>query len=211
MLRHRKLPEHRPFELLETIKLNHGGYFNLAYHEERIKWAYRELYDTKPDFYLEEVLPIDPPREGLYRVRLTYPGDPLPTVELIPYVFPNITSLRLIASDEVSYSHKYLDRLPLMTLKEKAKVQGDSDFILVIDGSLTDTSFSNVVLENKEGFFTPDKFLLPGTKREGLIAKKRVRERRIGPEDLRDYDRLYLINAIIDLEDNVSVPIDKIY
>jgi 4-amino-4-deoxychorismate lyase len=197
-------------ELLETIKLFNGGYFNLSYHEERIKWAYRELYHSKPNFNLEEILPIDPPKKGLFRVRLLYPGDPIPSVEIIPYTFPKLDTLLLLEDTGIRYNHKYLDREAFADLKGMAIEAGCSDFLLINDGYITDTSIANVVFENKYGFFVSDKFLLPGTKREFLIAKKAVQEIPIRPEDLYKYKKLYLINALIDIEDDISIPIDKI-
>ncbi|MDR2350593.1 MAG: aminotransferase class IV [Deltaproteobacteria bacterium] len=199
-------------ELLETIKLKNGGYFNLSFHEERIERAYREIYGCKPDFILEEVLPIAPPREGIFRVRLKYPGNPIPTVEIIPYVFPSPESLKLVQDPDIVYDHKYGNRDKLNSLRDKVREEhGVSDFLLASNGFVTDTSISNVVFETREGeFVTPDTCLLPGTKRSFLLAKKTVRERPVRPRDIHGHKKLYFINAMIDIEDDVSVPVEKI-
>jgi 4-amino-4-deoxychorismate lyase len=192
--------------LLETIKLKDGVYYNLRRHSERIKAAYRVALRRAPDFALQDVLP-EPNGPGLYRVRISYPCGSTAKVEVLPYSFPKLKSLKLICDETLEYSHKYLDRSPLAALKDSC---GADDFVITRNGSLTDSSIANVVLENKEGFFTPKLYLLGGVKRSFLLDARRISVRDIGPDDLKNYQKLYFINAMIDLEDDVSVPTEAI-
>ena len=91
------------------------------------------------------------------------------------------------------------------------KKKGECDDILIIkNGLITDTSFTNIVLENEDGLFTPTSYLLEGTKRRALLETGRIKETIVKPEDLGNYSKLYLINAMITLEDNISIPTSSV-
>jgi 4-amino-4-deoxychorismate lyase len=116
-------------------------------------------------------------------------------------------TLELVMAENLDYGYKYLDRSALNNLK--AKSQAD-DIIIVQDGFVTDTSIANLVFENDRGFFTPQKHLLPGIKRESLLAAGVIKLKNISAADLKDYTRVRLINAMIDLEDNLGANIEDI-
>jgi 4-amino-4-deoxychorismate lyase len=187
---------------LETIKLQGGSYRLLDLHQRRLERAWSARFGEPPGFLLEEHLP-KPPGPGLFRARAVYPG-PLgpPVATLHPYSFPSPSTLKLTEDPGISYSDKLLDRKAIDDLKASC---GASDFILVRNGSLTDSSIANLVFEAEDGLFTPDECLLAGVKRESLLASGRVKACRIGPESLPRYSKAYFVNAMIDLEDDVSV------
>ncbi|MDR1039940.1 MAG: hypothetical protein LBR80_07190 [Deltaproteobacteria bacterium] len=192
---------------LETVKLQGRRYRLLDLHQARFERTWRVAFGEAPGFRLSDSLP-EPPDDGLYRARAVYPGpDGIPVWTLWPYVFPRLETLRLARDTGVDYSSKLLDRSALDAIKASC---GATDFILVRDGGLTDSSIANLVFEGDGGFFTPDGCLLAGVKRESLLASGRIRERFIGPESLGLYRKVYFVNAMIDLEDDVSVPTDRI-
>ena len=79
----------------------------------------------------------------------------------------------------------------------------ESDDVLIVkNGFVTDTSFSNVVFRQDDRLFTPDTFLLNGCKRQELISKGTIEERKISLDDIKSYQCCYLINAMLDIEDN---------
>jgi 4-amino-4-deoxychorismate lyase len=87
----------------------------------------------------------------------------------------------------------------------------DCDEILITrNGLITDTSYSNVVFGQGEQYFTPESTLLNGTKRQKLLQEGKITEKRIDRNSLIEYDRIYLINAMLDITDGVSLPIDRI-
>lgn len=67
-----------------------------------------------------------------------------------------------------------------------------------------------MVLENSEGLFVPHTCLLNGTRRQRLLAEGIVKERSIRTSDLNQYNRLCLINALIGLEENISLPLSAV-
>lgn len=76
---------------------------------------------------------------------------------------------------------------------------------------ITDASTSNLVFRSFEGLFTPDSCLLKGTKRQYLIDKKIIDERKITADDIRLYTHIHFINAMIDLEDDICIDIEKAF
>ena len=125
-----------------------------------------------------------------------------------PYTPRKINTLRLVDGHDIDYALKYADRSALERLREMR--DSCDDILIVKDGCLTDTSYSNIVLENSHGLFTPDTCLLNGVRRRHLLATGQIRETRITPADLSTYNRLYLINALLDISDNISLPVTNI-
>jgi 4-amino-4-deoxychorismate lyase len=106
-----------------------------------------------------------------------------------------------------NYKYKYQNRELLNYL---LNCRNDADDILIVkDGYLTDTSFSNIVLFKNGIWYTPDTFLLNGTCRQRLLHDKKIKEISISVDDLDDYDEIRLINAMIDIEQARIVKIKK--
>jgi 4-amino-4-deoxychorismate lyase len=124
-------------------------------------------------------------------------------VEYQHYKFRTIRKLKLIVDDTIDYSFKYADRHDIDNLLSR-KHECD-DILIVKNGCITDTSFSNVVFRNDLGLYTPASYLLAGTKRRLLLEQGIMQEKKIKVKDIKKYSRLYIINTMIDLEDNVSL------
>lgn len=123
------------------------------------------------------------------------------------YLPKKIASLKLVEA-AVDYSFKFADRESLNALLAQ---KGDCDEILITrHGLITDTSYSNVVFSKGERYFTPENPLLNGTKRQNLLREGMITEKRITRESLPEYDRIYLINALLDIKDGISLPISGI-
>ena len=59
-------------------------------------------------------------------------------------------------------------------------------------------------------WFTPASPLLKGTKREYYLDNKMIFKCDIAPADLSKYKKMRLINAMLDLDDGVDIPIENI-
>lgn len=187
----------------EVIKVKDGLFYNLKGHAARMSRTCRHFFGRPPDFELSPRALPKPPLSGLIKCRLVY-SDQLEDVEYSPYVFKEIKSLTLIRADQVRYPFKSIDRRALQELT--ASVQTD-DVLVVQYGAITDTSFANVVFEGPEGLVTPETCLLPGTKRELLLGQGWIRKRPILVSDLDRFEKIHLINAMMDLEDEVAIPL----
>lgn len=127
-------------------------------------------------------------------------------IKFLEYIPRQISSLKLVTSD-INYSHKMSDRAELNKL---LKLKKNCDEVLIVkDGYITDTTYSNIVFENSEGLFTPTTFLLNGTKRQLLLDNGVINETEIRVNDLHKYQTAYLINAMLDVG-VIGVDIDKI-
>lgn len=182
---------------LETICINNSVINNIQPHLERMETTAHNFGFTAPNLpNLIEVLPNEL-RTKKVRCSITYHKQIL-DIKFIEYTPRVIKSLKLIESD-IIYSHKFSNREQLNNLLLQ---KGDCDEVLIIKNNyITDTTFSNVVFKNKYGLFTPNTYLLNGTKRQTLIKQGIIIETEIAPSDIKNYEGLYLINAMLDIGD----------
>ena len=87
--------------------------------------------------------------------------------------------------------------------------QENEEIIIVKDGLVTDSSYSNLVFRQGNVWYTPSTYLLNGVKRQRLLQQEFIFEREIRPEDLDKYSKVSLINAMLDPGD-ISLPVDNI-
>lgn len=192
---------------VETISVRDGAIENLPHHECRIYSTMMHFYCRKPDFSPADIeIPV-PFRQGHCKLRLVY-AERLLSSQFSAYTPRTIQSIRCVEGNYLHYAYKFEDRTQLISLLGR---RGDADEILIVkNGQITDTSYSNVVLSKGNRFFTPLHPLLPGTRRHALLKAGVIEAIPIAPEQLSGFDRLYLINAMIGLDDNVSVPVGSI-
>ncbi len=85
-----------------------------------------------------------------------------------------------------------------------------SDILIVHHGEITDTSYSNIVFDDGKRHITPAATLPNGTCRQRLLAKGIISEEHLSPKYLKRFRRAILINALIGLRENISLPISEI-
>ena len=182
---------------IETIKIENGIAHNLDLHLER---ASKTCFHH---FGVRTVLPFDKiineirssHNEGIYKLRIIYAGK-IEHYTIEKYQPKIVKTLKIVDGGNIDYSFKYEDRLALNKLLD---VRGGCDDIIIIkDGFVTDTSFSNLVFSDGESFFTPASFLLNGIKRQQLLRDGKIKEKEIRMEDLNKYSNIFLINSMAD-------------
>lgn len=193
-------------KFIETIKVKDGAFYNLEWHQKRLSETVNHFYhkDISLNLSNEQIPPNM--RGGLVKCRIIY-ADKILFVEFLPYTFKHISELEVVRCDDIEYPFKYENREVLNNLRTDKK---NSDILIIKHGLVTDTSFANVVFENESGLFTPRSYLLNGTKRQKLLYDKVIKEADIMARDIPKYSKLYLINAMIDIEDNISVPVSSV-
>ena len=191
----------------EALKILDGQFYNLLLHEERMQKTTLHFYGTKPRLMLTKSDMPENLRQGLVKCRVVY-SDNVDAIEFLPYTMRRIGKIKLIEDNDIDYTYKSVDRSRLSQLL--AQKDAADDILIVKNGLITDTSFSNVVFENQEGFCTPSACLLEGVKRKLLLQQGRIAEREIRASDIRNYSRMYFINAMIDLDDNLGVDIEDV-
>lgn len=193
--------------LLESIRVDEGRFFNLPFHERRLNASRRELFGAAEPVDLSASLSIPHRcRAGLFKCRVLC-DDRIRRVEFEAYTRRAVRSLKLVHDDAISYSHKTEDKSAFARLLELREER--DDILIVKNGLLTDTSFSNIALFDGSRWHTPASPLLRGTKRAQLISEGILVEEYLTTEDLRRFTSVSLINAMLDLGDTV-IPCDAI-
>jgi 4-amino-4-deoxychorismate lyase len=196
------------YQYIETIKVLDGEVKNLPCHQARFERTRSEMLGFKSHPQLEdEILVPKRAGKGLFKCRILYDHSEV-RVEFHPYIKPEITSLKLVSSDQISYTYKSADRSALSAL---FKQRGSKDDILIIKkGRITDSSFANVVLWDGCRWLTPEKPLLEGCMRASLLKAGVIDTADIQLNNLSRYKSLRLINALNDWSDAPQLALEAI-
>jgi len=75
----------------------------------------------------------------------------------------------------------------------------------------TDSYYANCIfISAHSSWVTPDSCLLKGTRRSLLLDKGLIREERVTVSDIKKFTEARLINAMIDIDDSESIPVNNI-
>jgi len=193
--------------LLETIRCENGVLQNLSWHQARLDYSREMLFKSFRRFNLEELVVPEEFKKGLCKCRVIYAKD-FENVEFSVYHLPKIQSLKLVVNDEIDYHHKFADRSEIQKLFEK---RGLADDILIIkNGLITDSSYTNILFFDGEYWLTPAFPLLEGTQRAKLLGQGKIILANISPADLFKFSKARLINAMIRFEDELDIDIENI-
>jgi 4-amino-4-deoxychorismate lyase len=180
--------------LLESIRIENGKPCLLDYHQARMDRSVWDLWKVKAislsEIFSEQNLPVD----GLYKCRIVY-DQVLRKIEFVPYKMKSIKTLKLVEGQGLDYALKFEDRTAinvLFQLKENC-----DDILIVQNGLITDSSFCNVAFSDGGNWFTPETPLLEGTMRQYLIDRGILKERKITIAEIKSFQKLRLINAMM--------------
>lgn len=185
------------YPFIETIRIEGGKIWNLPYHQKRLNRTMAHFWPEANIIDLKEALKDAPLTEEETKARVVYDKDGVRDVSFAAYHPLNIHSLKLVTCNDINYDYKSADRSHLQKLKEQ---RGDCDEIIIVrNGLLTDTSYSNIALFDGEHWYTPKHPLLKGTMRQSLIDQGILQECVLRPEDLNRFTKVSLINAMMPL------------
>ncbi|MDP2338628.1 MAG: aminotransferase class IV family protein [Bacteroidota bacterium] len=195
-------------QLVESLKLKNGIVQNLEYHQRRMNRSMNELFPGAGKINLAEAISIpENCQSGLFKVRILY-GRFIEKIEIEPYTFRTIQSLKVVHHESIDYHLKYTDR---HILQELFAQRGNCDDIIILKNGLVSDSFAaNLLFFDGEKWFTPTVPLLKGTKRQLLLDRGIISEKDIREEDIRSYQKIGLINAMIDMDEMPVINIDRI-
>ncbi len=193
--------------LVESICLENGKLKNISYHNKRFNLSRKNLFGIDEKVDLNNIIKIPEDIDSsVYKVRVIY-SRKIEKIEFEKYVFRKRETLRVIFSDDIDYSYKYLDR---EKLEELFKLRKECDDILIVKNKhVTDTFASNIIFFDGNKYLTPAYPLLKGTKRQFLIDNGAILEDEILVKDLKHFKGFKLINAMLDFDENM-LPIDNI-
>lgn len=190
---------------IETIKVKDGIFYNIPLHLDRLQKTTYKFFKTKPRLELSEEMIPEHLKSGLIKCRVLYSSQII-SIEFETYTLKKIETLAIVEDNAVDYKYKSVNRGFLNKLYTQ-RSNNASDIIISKDGFITDTSYANLVFEGRDGLFTPSSYLLAGTKRRYLLERGIIKEKNIKVTDLDSYSKVYLINAMIDLDDEVCTSI----
>ena len=203
---------------IETFMLRGGELIAGELHRERMLRTLRGQGAETSSTFLQSLLSTAPWREveayltgqqilpaTTYRLTLEYS---LAGLSAIPYCKRTIRALRpLPLPDGFDYSYKYADRSFFDRMK--AELADDEEPLFVRpDSTITDTSYTNVLIETESGYLTPTRPLLKGTQREALLRTGLITEADdLTLSTLRSKAKaILLINALLPLEEALRLP-----
>lgn len=194
--------------LVESLKLKDGVLYNLDYHQKRLNYSLNEVFPLSNGIDLErEIIIPEDCHMGTFKVRVSY-GPAVEKVEIDPYVFRMIQSLRVLHHNSIDYHLKYSER---RMLQELFNERGECDDIIIIkNGFVTDSFAANLLFFDGKQWFTSTTPLLKGTKRQWLLEKGLIVEKEIREQDIPDYRNVGLVNAMIDMDEMPVVDIKSI-
>ena len=191
----------------ESIKYINNNLFNIQFHLDRLNKTIKDKFGAECDVVTEaDIFKPVVSDESVYKLRVVY-ADEIIYTEILPYKKPVINRLRIVVDNNIDYSHKNLNRDEINNLKSHAN--SDEDIIIIKNGFVTDSSFSNLVFFDGKNFFTPSTPLLKGTYREKLLSENKIIEKEIKLEDIKNYESVSLINAFNNLGE-IAISIEDI-
>jgi 4-amino-4-deoxychorismate lyase len=179
---------------VESIQLNEGKFLRLELHQERVCKAMKDFYPSDKVIGLAEYLnKLSFPVEGIYKCRLVYDSE-IRKIEFTPYIPRKIQTLRLVKTEMDSTPYKKEDR---SLLNAAYALRGDCDEIIMTkNGLVTDTSYTNIALFDGKHWVTPRIPLIYGVNRTELLNKEILTEKDITPDELVNFNRVSLFNAM---------------
>lgn len=226
------------YRFIETIKLEDGNFKLIDYHNKRLNKTILHFFKKTPAIDIEKFLPLTDAefKKGLFKCRIVY-SDKIENIEITPYAKKNIKRLKIVRSN-IDYSFKYENRnniddilhnaisnflLEKKSFKNKNRSNPKNvnnledvnknelaiDILIVKNGLITDTSYSNVILYNGKEWFTPKSFILNGVKRQYLLNTGKIKEIKITLDNLKNFEKISLINAMLEPQD-IEICIENI-
>jgi 4-amino-4-deoxychorismate lyase len=191
------------YPLFESIKVQNRQIINSDYHDQRIKHSFKTLFGLKCNWKINNIIRLpDELDNETYKCRFEY-NETSFKFSFEKYKYRKINSLLLKNDDQIEYDLKYTDRSCFERLKTGC--QPDQDILIVKNGLITDTSFSNVCLWDEANWITPKRPLLKGIMRQKLINEDKIVVADIPKNEIRLYKKVVLINAMMDLENGICI------
>lgn len=196
------------YPLFETIAVEHFEPQLLQYHQQRMDDSFLRYFHLENPYQLSKVFRSEQiVSDGVLKWRVEYGSQGFrSTIE--PYSPRMIRRVKLVEIDpDFDYSMKFSDRAYFDLLKKRNP--GYDELILLKNGQLTDSTYSNLILEavSDGRLYTPSTPLLHGTQRQYLIDTVKVIPIPISIGQLPEFHKIYFVNAMLPLPHAPSLDI----
>ena len=195
------------FPLFETILILDGQAQNLAYHQQRFELAVQEYFGQNPAFSLAEILEIPNEfQQGKVRCRIDYNAENY-ELKFFAYQPKSIRRFRCIEVENWDYHLKFSDRKRFDLLN----ILQNEEVIILNNGKVSDCSIGNLLFLKQGIWYSPQDYLLKGTQLSRLLEQGKVVLTEIHRQDLAEYEKIMLINALNPFDENRALPCSAIY
>lgn len=186
------------YPFVETVRIEDGMMQNISYHQQRMERTMKRFFpDTRVPSLVEVLNGRQWPVGKIWKVHIEYDGGGISCIRADEYHIRNIRRLRLVTCNDIDYEYKSADRQQLEALRA---MKGDADEVVIVrDGLITDTSYSNIALFDGHRWVTPRHPLLRGTMRQSLLDAGLLEERDVRATEWNSYEKVSLINAMMPL------------
>lgn len=197
---------------IETIAYTNGMMPLLFRHAERFRHTQLALwkkvwYPDLEGIIKAKALEFHFVPDQKYKCRIVYGEDYVDT-QFFEYQQKQINCLVPKEGGLIQYDYKYENRDFLNVLK--GDLVQNAEILILKDGLLTDTSFTNIALQRHGKWFTPRVPLLSGVQRAALLDQKIIFEKDINVKDLCTFDKIKLFNAMVSWQEAWELPIDYV-
>lgn len=176
-------------QFIESIKVEDQKAFLLDLHQQRVRETFAH-FGKECSIDLEKIFKdLEHDEDGLYKLRIVYDLEGNFRAQMLPYAFPEIETFELVENNDFSYNFKFADRTEFEKMKKKARAQ---EIIIVKNGQITDTSFSNLLFLKNQTWYTPKSFLLNGVQRQNLLKQGIIKETEITLQNLNEFSHFQL-------------------
>ena len=182
-------------QFVETIRIEGRKAINLSLHEARMNATRMHFAPHAAPISLQKWLDDAPISDERIKARVVYDVDGVCDTTYQTYKRREIQWLRMVEDNNISYTFKSNDRHELDRLL--ALRNGCDEVLIVKNGLITDTSFTNVAFFDEHKWLTPAQPLLNGTMRQWLLQRGQLTEAQITPASLTSFQRIMLFNAMI--------------
>ncbi len=194
--------------LIETIKYRNGKFHLLFYHEARANHARKILFGINSPLLLNKIkIPQNLKGNQTYKCRVVYQTDILEAT-FHPYHYRPAHTFQCVYDNQVTYPHKFDNRMSIETLEAQ---KGEADDIIIIKNQLvTDAANSNLAFLKNGKWYTPNSPLLMGTKRAYYLDIGMIIPAGISVENLHEYEKVCRINAFMNISEKNAVSTEQI-
>ncbi|SKB99930.1 4-amino-4-deoxychorismate lyase [Soonwooa buanensis] len=194
-------------QFIESIKVEDQKIFLAELHQQRIIETFSHFEKDCRIDVLEVFENLNHDEDGLYKFRLVYDLENNIKTQMLPYAISEIEDFELVTDDNLNYQFKYFDRKNFDHLKQKSQAD---EVIILQNGNVTDTCFSNLLFLKDKTWYTPETYLLNGVQRQHLLKQNQIKSTAISVDNILEFSHFQIINALNDFDENFIYPISKI-
>ena len=111
-----------------------------------------------------------------------------------------IKNYQCIYLDKLNYTFKYTNR----TIFENLNIEKD-EAIIIQSGKITDCRIGNLLFLKNNIWYSSKDYLLKGTQLSNLLSKNRIELAEIRVDDLHQYEKVMMINAMNPFDESRAI------